>query len=80
MHMCMCEYCVSGEMVSVVVGVVGMGHVPGIKLNWVSPQHDIREICRYAATNQLAQNYQYLGWEFDPRFRVILVMWFSYEN
>lgn len=30
----------------VVVGVVGIGHVPGIVLNWKNQQHDISEIMR----------------------------------
>ncbi|XP_052259857.1 traB domain-containing protein-like [Dreissena polymorpha] len=36
----------AGCVPSVVVGVVGMGHVPGIKVNWNNPQFDIREIMR----------------------------------
>ena len=30
----------------VVVGVVGIGHVPGIVLNWKNHQYDINEIIR----------------------------------
>ncbi|XP_052779945.1 traB domain-containing protein-like [Mya arenaria] len=36
----------TGHIPSVVVGVVGMGHVPGIKINWETPQFDMREICK----------------------------------
>ncbi|WAR26823.1 TRABD-like protein [Mya arenaria] len=37
----------TGHIPSVVVGVVGMGHVPGIKINWETPQFDMREICNF---------------------------------
>ena len=36
----------SGYHPIVVVGVVGIGHVPGIVLNWKNQQHDISEIMR----------------------------------
>lgn len=37
------------EVPAVVVGVVGMGHVPGIERNW-EKQLDIEEIMRYVSS------------------------------
>jgi hypothetical protein len=38
------EHFFSAYVPSVVVGVVGMGHVPGIKDNWEELQYDIKDI------------------------------------
>lgn len=37
---------VLGYLPSVVVGVVGIGHVAGIKANWEELKYDVREIMR----------------------------------
>ena len=37
---------ISGVIPTVVVGVVGIGHVPGIKTNWDELKYDISEIMK----------------------------------
>lgn len=44
---------------SVVVGVVGMGHVPGIKGNWEELQYDIRDIMRVPAEGYFSRIFRF---------------------
>lgn len=44
---------------SVVVGVVGMGHVPGIKENWEELQYDIRDIMRVPAEGYFSRIFRF---------------------
>ena len=36
----------AGYIPTVVVGVVGIGHVPGMVANWNTPQHNIKDIMK----------------------------------
>ncbi len=45
----MLPFFLSSEVPAVVVGVVGMGHVPGIERNW-DKELNIHEIMRYVPT------------------------------